>query len=42
MGRTSQNKVVIFSKGMYDLKPGDYVNVKVHDCSQATLFGEIV
>jgi len=42
MGRNSQNKVVIFSKGTYDLKPGDYVNVKVHDCSQATLFGEIV
>lgn len=42
MGRNSQNKVVIFKKGSYDLKPGDYVNVKVHDCSQATLFGEIV
>jgi tRNA-2-methylthio-N6-dimethylallyladenosine synthase len=42
MGRNSQNKVVIFSKGTYDLKPGDYVNVKIHDCSQATLFGEIV
>ena len=42
MGRNSQNKVIIFSKGTFDLKPGDYVNVKVHDCSQATLFGEIV
>ncbi|RYZ62226.1 MAG: tRNA (N6-isopentenyl adenosine(37)-C2)-methylthiotransferase MiaB [Chitinophagaceae bacterium] len=42
MGRNSQNKVVIFSKGNFDLKPGDYVNVKIHDCSQATLFGEIV
>lgn len=42
MGRNSQNKVVIFSKGTVDLKPGDYVNVRVHDCSQATLFGEIV
>lgn len=42
MGRNSQNKVVIFSKGTFDLKPGDYVNVKIHDCSQATLFGEIV
>jgi tRNA-2-methylthio-N6-dimethylallyladenosine synthase len=42
MGRNSQNKVVIFSKGTFDLKPGDYVNVRVHDCSQATLFGEIV
>lgn len=42
MGRNSQNKVVIFSKGSYDLKPGEYIQVKVHDCSQATLFGEIV
>ncbi|HEV7331108.1 MAG TPA: tRNA (N6-isopentenyl adenosine(37)-C2)-methylthiotransferase MiaB [Flavisolibacter sp.] len=42
MGRNSQNKVIIFSKGNFNLKPGDYVNVKVNDCSQATLFGEIV
>lgn len=42
MGRSSQNKVIIFSKGAHDLKPGDYVQVKVHHCSQATLFGEIV
>jgi tRNA-2-methylthio-N6-dimethylallyladenosine synthase len=42
MGRNSQNKVVIFDKGGYDLKPGDYVNVNVRHCSQATLFGEIV
>jgi tRNA-2-methylthio-N6-dimethylallyladenosine synthase len=41
MGRNSQNKVVIFGKENFDLKPGDYVNVKVNDCSQATLFGEI-
>lgn len=42
MGRNSQNKVVIFQKEAYDLKPGDYVNVKIADCSQATLFGSIV
>ena len=42
MGRNSQNKVVIFDKGGYNLKPGDYVQVKVNHCSQATLFGEIV
>jgi tRNA-2-methylthio-N6-dimethylallyladenosine synthase len=42
MGRNSQNKVVIFKKEGHDLKAGDYVNVKVHDCSQATLLGEIV
>jgi tRNA-2-methylthio-N6-dimethylallyladenosine synthase len=42
MGRTSQNKVIVFSKGTYDLKPGNYVNVKVNECTQATLLGEIV
>ncbi len=42
MGRNSQNKVVIFPKGNDPLTPGDYVKVKVYDCSQATLLGEIV
>ncbi|RYZ30037.1 MAG: tRNA (N6-isopentenyl adenosine(37)-C2)-methylthiotransferase MiaB [Chitinophagaceae bacterium] len=42
MGRTSHNKVIVFEKGIADLKPGDYVNVKVNDCTQATLIGEIV
>jgi len=42
MGRNSQNKVIVFPKGTYDLKPGDYVNVKVNECTQATLLGEIV
>lgn len=42
MGRTSQNKVVIFQKESFELKPGDYVNVRIADCSQATLFGSIV
>jgi len=39
-GRNSANKVVIVSKG--DLKAGDYVNVKITDCSSATLFGELL
>ncbi len=39
-GRTTQNAVVIFEKG--DHKPGDYVNVKITECSSATLQGEIV
>lgn len=40
-GRTSQNKVVVFdSNGA--LNPGDYVNVKITDCSPATLFGIIL
>jgi tRNA-2-methylthio-N6-dimethylallyladenosine synthase len=42
MGRNSQNKVIVFAKEAYDLKPGDYVQVKVNDCTQATLLGEIV
>lgn len=42
MGRNSQNKVIVFPKGNYDYKPGDYVTVKVSDCTQATLLGEIV
>ncbi|MCB0401413.1 MAG: tRNA (N6-isopentenyl adenosine(37)-C2)-methylthiotransferase MiaB [Flavobacteriales bacterium] len=36
-GRTSQNTVVVFPKG--DYQPGDYVQVKIHDCTGATLFG---
>lgn len=39
-GRNSANKVVIVPKG--NLKPGDYVNVKIIDCSSATLFGEVL
>jgi tRNA-2-methylthio-N6-dimethylallyladenosine synthase len=42
MGRTSQNKVIVFSKGTHNYKPGDYVEVKAEDCTQATLLGEIV
>ena len=42
MGRNSQNKVIVFSKSTHDYKPGDYVQVKVKDCTQATLLGEIV
>jgi tRNA-2-methylthio-N6-dimethylallyladenosine synthase len=41
MGRTSQNKVVVFPKAG-DHKPGDYVYVKVNECTQATLLGEMV
>ncbi len=39
-GRNSQNKVIVFPKG--NLKPGDYVNVKVTDCTAATLIGDTV
>jgi len=39
-GRNSANKVVIISKG--DFQIGDYVTVKITDCTPATLFGEVV
>jgi tRNA-N(6)-(isopentenyl)adenosine-37 thiotransferase enzyme MiaB len=42
MGRSSQNKVVVFPKNERLLKPGDYVKVKITNCTQATLLGEIV
>lgn len=37
-GRNSQNAVVIFEKG--DEQIGDFINVKVEDCTSATLFGK--
>lgn len=39
-GRNDQNKMVIFPKG--NLKPGDYVNIKITDCTTAVLIGEEV
>jgi tRNA-2-methylthio-N6-dimethylallyladenosine synthase len=42
MGRNTQNKVLVFPKGNYGYKKGEYVEVKVHSCTQATLLGEIV
>ncbi len=39
-GRNSANKVVIFENKGY--KKGEYVNVKVHDCTAATLFGKVI
>jgi tRNA-2-methylthio-N6-dimethylallyladenosine synthase len=39
-GRNSANKVVIIPAGTH--KKGDYVNVRIIDCSAATLFGEVV
>lgn len=39
-GRTSQNKVVVFTRSNY--KPGDFIRVRVTDASSATLHGEIV
>ncbi len=42
MGRTSQNKVVVFSKKDNRYKKGDYVTVKVTGCTKATLLGELI
>lgn len=39
-GRNSQNTVVVFDKENY--KVGDFVNVKISDCTSATLIGEPV
>lgn len=39
-GRTSQNKVVVFPKMTY--KTGDYVEVRITDCTSATLKGGVV
>ncbi|WP_396636800.1 tRNA (N6-isopentenyl adenosine(37)-C2)-methylthiotransferase MiaB [Maribacter sp. R77961] len=40
MGRNSQSTVVVFPKE--DYKVGDFVNVKINDCTSATLIGEAV
>ncbi len=42
MGRSSQNKVIVFPKGSYNYRKGDYASVKVNDFTQATLIGEVV
>lgn len=39
-GRNSQNTMVVFPKEHY--KVGDFVNVKITDCTSATLMGETV
>lgn len=39
-GRTSQNKVVVFPA--QGIKVGTLVNVKVNDCTSATLMGEMI
>lgn len=40
-GRTSQNKMVIFKK-QNGQEIGQYVQVRIHDCTSATLLGEVV
>jgi tRNA-2-methylthio-N6-dimethylallyladenosine synthase len=36
-GRTSQNTVVVFPKEKYQI--GDFVDVKIENCTSATLIG---
>jgi tRNA-2-methylthio-N6-dimethylallyladenosine synthase len=40
-GRNGQNKLIVFPKGDYDLKKGDYVEVSVKECTSATPIGEV-
>lgn len=40
MGRNSQNTVVVFPKENYEV--GQFVNVKINDCTSATLLGSAV
>jgi tRNA-2-methylthio-N6-dimethylallyladenosine synthase len=42
MGRSSQNKVVVFPKKGADADKGNYVKVKINSCTQTTLLGEII
>jgi len=39
-GRTTNNSVVIFEKGKHKL--GDYVMIKIEDCTSATLKGKVI
>ncbi len=39
-GRNSANKVIVFDAG--DYRKGQYVDVKVNECTAATLLGEVV
>lgn len=39
-GRTEQNRVVVFDRGQHRI--GDFVNVRITECSSATLKGEAI
>ena len=39
-GRNGRNSMVVFPKG--DFNKGEYVMVKINDCTSATLLGEVV
>jgi len=42
MGRSSQNKVIVFSKKDNHYKKGDYALVKITECTGATLIGKSI
>jgi tRNA-2-methylthio-N6-dimethylallyladenosine synthase len=42
VGRSSQNKTVVFPKAAYGFSKGDYAWVKITDCTRATLLGTVV
>lgn len=42
MGRNSQNKVVVFPKDGLHYNKGDYIEVKVENCTGATLMGKMI
>ncbi|MEP7278770.1 MAG: tRNA (N6-isopentenyl adenosine(37)-C2)-methylthiotransferase MiaB [Bacteroidota bacterium] len=41
-GRNDQNKMLVFPKEHYDVMTGDYVSVRVNQCTAGTLLGTIV
>lgn len=41
-GRTDHNKVAIFPKQENSLQKGDYIQVKINNCTAGTLFGEMI
>ena len=42
MGRNDQNKVVVFSKEVGSLQPGDYASLRIVRSTGGTLIGEKV
>jgi tRNA-2-methylthio-N6-dimethylallyladenosine synthase len=42
MGRSGQNKVMVFPKEGSQVTKGDYVWVKAEECTTATLIGKVV
>ncbi|MBS1567305.1 MAG: TRAM domain-containing protein, partial [Bacteroidetes bacterium] len=41
MGRSSENKVIVFPKQGHQFKKGDYVTVTITDCTKGTLIGKV-